>query len=389
MDETILIEILKGIGRLFINPLLYIAIISAIYLGYRRVKRERRFFNRRILGGWSELKNMLIMGFVLSVIISVFSLVIGLTVSLELLTFVFVVSLVALIMYTYHLLSPAIVMAIAFCMLAIMQWQNWTYSIGPLELNGTDAVTNLVMTVPILTGLLLMAEGILIRRYGGRFASPIMETTKRGLNGIGYYSKQLWVLPVFTIIPGDGIQSFAPFWPQFTVGAEQFSLIVFPFIIGFQQMVRQKLPMNVYPQMGRSIVMIGQFVLIVGLTAYFSPVLGAAALALGAISRTVIGIYYSRAEDRNSYAVMRSDRGVMIAGILPNSPAEKMGLLAGEVIKRVNGQDVYTEEDLYKALQINAAHCRLEVLDHAGELRLAQHVVHRDDNYKIGLLVVN
>ncbi|MBD8031498.1 PDZ domain-containing protein [Solibacillus merdavium] len=389
MDETILIEILKGIGRFFLNPLLYVAILSAIYLGYRRVKRERRFFNRRILGGWSELKNMLVMGFVLSVIISVFSLVIGLTVSLELLTVVFVVSLLGLIIYTYHLLSPAIVMAIAFCMIVIMQWQNWTYSIGPLELTGTNAVKELAMTVPILTGLLLMAEGILIRRYGGRFASPIMETTKRGLNGIGYYSKQLWVLPVFTIIPGDGIQNIAPFWPQFTVGAEQFSLIVFPFIIGFQQMVRQKLPMNVYPQMGRTIVMIGQFVLIVGLAAYFSPVLGAAALALGAISRTIIGIYYSRSEDRNSYAVMRSDRGVMIAGILPNSPAEKMGLLAGEVIKRVNGQDVYTEEDLYKALQINAAHCRLEVLDHAGELRLTQHVVHRDDNYKIGLLVVN
>lgn len=389
MDETILIEILKGIGRLFLNPLLYVAIISAIYLGYRRVKRERRFFNRRILGGWSELKNMLVMGFVLSVIISVFSLVIGLTISLELLTVVFVVSLVALLIYTYHLLSPAIVMAIAFCLIVIMQWQNWTYSIGPLELTGTNAVTDLVMTVPILTGLLLMAEGILIRRYGGRFASPIMETTKRGLNGIGYYSKQLWVLPVFTIIPGDGIQNFAPFWPQFTVGAEQYSLLVFPFIIGFQQMVRQKLPMNVYPQMGRTIVMIGQFVLIVGLAAYFSPILGAAALALGAISRTIIGIYYSRAEDRNSYAVMRSDRGIMIAGILPNSPAEKMGLLAGEVIKRVNGQDVYTEEDLYEALQINAAHCRLEVLDHSGELRLAQHVVHRDDNYKIGLLIVN
>ncbi|MGN7478817.1 PDZ domain-containing protein [Solibacillus silvestris] len=389
MDGTILIEILKGIGRFFLNPLLYVAIISAIYLGYRRVKRERKFFNRRILGGWSELKNMLAMGFVLSVIISLFSLVIGLTVTLELLTVVFLVSLVALLIYTYHLLSPAIVMAVAFCAIVWMQWQDWSYSIGSIELSGANVVDGLVITIPVLTGLLLMAEGILIRRYGGRFASPIVETTKRGLNGIGYYSKQLWVLPVFTIIPGEGIQSFAPYWPQFTIGAEQFSLIVFPFIIGFQQMVRQKLPVKVYPKMGRNIIFVGELVLIVGLTAYFLPVLGAAALALGAISRTIIGIYYSRSEDRNSYAVIRSEKGIMIAGVLPDSPAAKMGLVAGEVIKRVNGQDVFTEEELYKALQINAAHCRLEVLDHAGEIRLTQHVVHRDDNYKIGLLVVN
>ena len=43
---------------------------------------------------------------------------------------------------------------------------------------------------------------------------------------------------------------------------------------------------------------------------------------------------------------------------------------------------------MYEALQINAAHCRLEVLDHNGEIRLTQHVVHRNDNHKIGLLVV-
>lgn len=389
MDGTVLIEILKGIGRFFINPLFYVAIISAVYLGYRRVKRERRYFNRRILGGWSELKNMLAMGFMLSVIISLFSLVIGLTVSLELLTIVFIVSFIGLIIYKYQLLSPAIVMAIAFGGIVWMQWQDWSYTIGTFKLAGRIVTDGLVMTIPVMTGLLLMAEGILIRRYGARFASPIVEKTKRGLNGIGYFSKQLWILPVFTVIPGEGIQNFAPYWPQFTIGAEQFSIIVFPFIIGFQQMVRQKLPMNVYPKMGRSIIIIGQFVLIVGLTAYFMPVLGAAALALGAISRTIIGIHYSRSEDRHRYAVVRSDKGVMIAGVLPDSPAEKMGLVAGEIIKRVNGQDVFTEEDLYKALQINAAHCRLEVLDHSGELRLAQHVVHRDDNHKIGLLVVS
>ena len=299
MDGTIFIEILKGIGRLFINPLSYVAIISAIYLGYRRVKRERRFFNTRILGGWSELKNMLIMGFVLSLIISLFSIIIGLVTSLELLTVIFLVSLVGLILFTYHLLSPIIVMAFAFCAVVWMDWKNWSYTIWGIELTGSN-VAELVITVPVLAGLLLMAEGILIRRYGARFASPIVETTKRGLKGIGYYSKQLWLLPVVTIIPGDGIQTFAPYWPQFTLGAEQFSIIVFPFVIGFQQMVRQKLPIYVYPKMGRDIIFVGQLVLLVGLSAYFIPVFGAAALALGAISRTILGIYYSRSEDRNS-----------------------------------------------------------------------------------------
>ncbi len=41
-----------------------------------------------------------------------------------------------------------------------------------------------------------------------------------------------------------------------------------------------------------------------------------------------------------------------------------MGLGIGEVIRKVNGVEVHSERQLYEALQINAAHCRLEVLNH-------------------------
>ncbi len=387
MDGTIIIEILKSIGRFFMNPLVYVAFLSAVFLGYRRVKRERRFFNHRILNGWSETKNMLIMGFVLSSIISLFSIVVGLTVTVELLTVILIVSLIGLLLYTYHLLSPVIIMAIAFAVVVWMDWKNWSYEIWGFEFAGSNVSDGLVMTAPVLAGLLLMAEGILIRRNGAKFASPVVGTTKRGLNGFAYYSKKLWILPVLMIIPGEGI-SYLSYWPQFTLGSEQFSLIVFPFVIGFQQMVRRKLPIDVYPKLGRNIIFVGQLVLFVGLAAYFMPVLGAAALALGAISRTIIGVYYKRTEDRDHYVVMRSEKGVMIAGVLPDSPAEKMGLVSGEVIQKINGQAIFTEEEMYEALQVNAAHCRIEVLDHNGELRLTQHVVHRDDNHKIGLLIV-
>jgi hypothetical protein len=388
MDGTILIEILKSIGRLFINPLVYVALLSAIFLGYKRVKRERRFFNTRILGGWSELTNMIVMGLFLSLIISLFSLVVGLTVTLELLAVFFIVTLVGMLLYMYHLLSPVIVMTIAFGAVVWMDWKNWSYEILGMEFASSNVSDGLAMTAPILAGLLLMAEGILIRRYGAKFASPIVEKTKRGLNGIAYYSKQLWILPVFTIIPGDGISAYFPYWPQFTLGSEQFSIIVFPFVIGFQQMVRHQLPIYVYPKLGRNIIFVGELVLFFGLVAYFMPVLGAAALALGTISRTIIGIYYKRTEDRDHYAVMRSKKGVMIAGVLPDSPAQKMGLVPGEVIQKINGQFITTESEMYEALQINAAHCKLEVLDHNGEIRLTQHVVHRNDNHKIGLLIV-
>ncbi|MEG0439457.1 MAG: PDZ domain-containing protein [Solibacillus sp.] len=388
MDSTILIEVLKSIGRFFINPLLYIAVISAIFLGYQRVKRERKYFKTRILGGWSELKTMFFAGFVLSLIVSLSSIAIGLTVPLEFLIIITLISMIGLLLFNYHLLSPIIVIAVAFVVVAAMYWQDWSFEILGFEFVGHNVADGLAVTAPILAGVLLMAEGLLIRRYGAKFASPIVETTKRGFNGIAYFSKKIWVLPVFIIIPGEVFQGFLPYWPHFSLGQEQFSLVLFPFVIGFQQLVRKVMPKYVYPELGRSIIFIGELLLLVGFTAYFFPILGAIALAIGVISRTIIGIYYKRKEDRDSYAVMRSEKGAMIAAVLPDSPAEKMGLVAGEIIQRVNGQEVFSEDELYKALQVNAAHCRLEVIDHNQELRLTQHVVHNEDHHKIGLLLV-
>lgn len=388
MDSTILVEVLRSIGRFFINPLLYFAVISAIFLGYHRVKRERKYFKIRILGGWSELKNMFLAGFVLSLIVSLSSIVIGLTVPVEFLILITLISIIGLLLFNYHLLSPIIVIAVAFVLVATMYWQDWSFEIGSFEFAGHNVADGLAVTAPILAGVLLMAEGLLIRRYGAKFASPIVETTKRGFNGIAYYSKKIWVLPVFIIIPGDAFQGFLPHWPQFSLGQEQFSLVLFPFVIGFQQLVRKVMPKYVYPELGRSIIFIGELLLLVGFTAYFFPILGAIALALGVISRTIIGVYYKRKEDRDSYAVMRSGKGAMIAAVLPSSPAEKMGLVAGEIIQRVNGQEVFSEHELYEALQINAAHCRLEVIDHNQELRLTQHAVHNEDHHKIGILLV-
>ncbi|MEG0471896.1 MAG: PDZ domain-containing protein [Solibacillus sp.] len=388
MDSAILIEVLKSIGRFFINPLLYIALFSAIILGYHRVKRERKYFKIRILGGWSELKNMLLAGFILSLMVSLSSIVIGLTVPVEFLILISIVSMIGLLLFNYHLLSPIIVIAVAFVFVAIMYWQDWSFEIGGFEFVGHNVADGLAVTAPILAGVLLMAEGLLIRRYGAKFASPIVETTKRGFNGIAYYSKKIWVLPVFIIIPGNAFQGILPYWPHFSLGQEQFSLVLFPFVIGFQQLVRKKMPLYVYPELGRSIIFTGQLLLLVGFTAYFFPILGAIALALGMISRSMIGIYYKRKEDRDTYAVIRSEKGAMIAAVLPKSPAEKMGLIAGEVIQRVNGQQVFSEHELYEALQINAAHCRLEVIDHNQELRLTQHAVHNEDHHKIGILLV-
>lgn len=384
----ILIEIATAIGRMFLNPLLYVAIIMAVFLGYTRVKRERKYFNIRILWGWSELVGLLKEGLWLSVIISVITLLFGLTQSVEFLIFVTAFSLLGLLLYIFHFLSPIVLTGLAVGALMVMDHQEWSFELFGWMIQGVDVLEGTAVTSALVAGLLLIAESRLIKKYGMYYASPIIEKSKRGLNAIAFFSKKIWLLPIFFIVPGDVINAYFPWWPQFSLGSEQFSLVLFPVVIGFQQMTRRSLPLYAYPKLSRAVLILGELVIIGGLVGYFYPIVGVVTVFVGAIGRLFISYIFKIRERKDVYAVSARPTGVMIAAVLPNSPAEKMELQVGEIIRKVNGMEVHNEMELYEALQINAAYCKLEVLDHNNELRLTQHAVHSEDHYRIGLIIV-
>ena len=102
----------------------------------------------------------------------------------------------------------------------------------------------------------------------------------------------------------------------------------------------------------------------------------------------VFSIVVSIRERSGAFIVAPKSTGVVIAGVLPDSPGDKMGLLPGECIRSVNGLEVTNEKELYDAIQINAAHCRLQVLGRDGEVRLMQQVIYRHDHHRLGILVI-
>jgi len=386
--EEILLEFLKAIARMFMNPLLYMAIIMAIFLGYVRVKRERKFFKTRILWGWTELVGLIKEGIWFALIISVISLLVGLTQSKELLFFVTAFSILGLILYNFHLLSPMVLIGLSLASLMVMNEEHWSFEMFGWEIQGLDVFEGAAVTSALMAGLLLIAESRLIKKYGENYASPIIEKSKRGLHGVAFFTKKLWLLPIFFVVPGQAIDAYFPWWPQFSLNHQQFALVLFPFLIGFQQLTRRSLPLNVYPKLSRAILILGEIVLIGGLVGYFYPIAAVVAVFAGAVIRLFISYIFKVRERRDVYAVSARPNGVMIAAVLPESPAEKMGLQAGEIIRKVNGREVHNELELYEALQINAAYCKLEVLNLKNEVRLTQHEVYSKDHYRIGLLVI-
>lgn len=388
MVQIILQELLYAIGRFFINPLLYVAIFFAIFLGYYRVKRERKFFHIRIVNGWSEVKSVFKIGWVASILLSVITIAAGLTLPVELLIFVSVITIAMMLLFNFHFLSAVVTWTIAYSILIWMHAQNISIEVFGYEVTGLAFESSAITAVAIVIGLLLVLEGLLISKDGAHYASPIVEKTNRGLKSIAYYSKKIWIIPVFFIVPSNVIEGYLPWWPLLPLGSEQFSLVLFPVVIGFQQVTRRLLPSQFYRKLGSNVRILGEVVVIGGIASYFDYRIAYGTVLVAIVVRFALSFRYKMKERKEIYAVAPSNDGVVIAAVLPGSPAEKMGLRVGEIIKRVNGQNVLTERELYEALQINAAHCRLEVLDERKEIRLTQYVVHNNDHHQIGLLLV-
>lgn len=82
----------------------------------------------------------------------------------------------------------------------------------------------------------------------------------------------------------------------------------------------------------------------------------------------------------------RSKLGVRILGVIPDTPAQKMGLELGEIVTKINGIHVTDEREFYKALQKNRAHCKLEVVGNNQQIRYVQRALFEGEHHELGLL---
>lgn len=386
MDNEVLTYTLWVIALFFLNPLLILALFASVLLGYFRVKRERNSFRVRLLPGLTELKRILSESWPHALVLSILIAGIGLSVDAGWLVLFCLLSILGLLSFNYKLTSPIYFAALAFVTVYLLAryevgYLNWTAS-------AVDLFGEMAITVPIIAGMLLVAEGLLISRHVADEASPYLKDTKRGLRAGVFKAKRLWLLPVLFLVPGEMVTAYLPYWPQFTFGENAFTFVPVPLIIGFSQVVRSSYPADLFPKMGRFVVLTGLIVICAGIATIWLPILGVIGLILGVVGRLTISIVVSIVEQRKGYALAPSSAGVVIAGVVPDSPAEKMGILPGESIRAVNGQKVATEKELYDAIQINAAHCRLQVAGRDGEVRLMQQVIYRHDHHRLGLLVV-
>ncbi len=139
---------------------------------------------------------------------------------------------------------------------------------------------------------------------------------------------------------------------------------------------------------GKQVISLGGLIALFAAVGYFFPLAAIIGVAIALIGRELISIGLRIRERNLPFYFSKQNNGLIILGIVLDSPASKMSLKTGEIITKVNGQSVRDEASLFEALHRNRAHCKLEVLDVNGEVRFVQCALYEGDHHGLGLLFV-
>ncbi|WP_299093549.1 PDZ domain-containing protein [uncultured Metabacillus sp.] len=384
MIDNWLLELLWAVGRFFIHPLFYLFFLLTLAYGSIRIKRERKSFHIRVHDIYDEMKFTYTKGLIAGGIASLVLFGIGLILPFGTIVLLTIVTAVLGLTCRMRWLSPAFSIGITLFAVAIIT----SGQVDTLEAFFVGIAETNYASLSLLAGLMIIAEGILIQRTAHKHTSPFIKTSTRGLPIGTHEANRTWMLPLLFLVPGGQLTSSLPWWPVLTINGETFLLMFVPFFIGFQQRVQGSLPQESIQVTGKRVIWLGVVTLVVSVISIWFTVAAFLALIMAIAGREFITIRQRINDDSAAFFFSKRDKGLMILGILPQSPAEKMNLQVGEMVMKVNGDSVKTVEEFYQSLQKNGAYCKLEVIALNGEIRFVQRALYEDEHHELGILFV-
>ncbi|NHC41334.1 PDZ domain-containing protein [Bacillus sp. MM2020_1] len=386
MVQIWLVELLKGTGKLFLHPVLYYLVFLTAILGVTRVKRERKNFHIRAHDAYFELRQLFPQGILIGLILSILIVAAGIAVPFATILLIALFTVLWSLTTNVRWISPAYTIGAAFFTMILIAENN--LSIPLFSKSFQSLGDKIYPSVVVVLGFMLIAEGTLIFKNGSKETSPKLAKSKRGQNIGLHEGRRLWMVPLFLLIPGNALQLPFAWWPVFHLGSEEYSLILVPFAIGFHQQIKGMLPKVAIQLHGRKVITLGVFVSLLAVAGYWFPLSSVVVVALAILGRELITLMATIRDDNLPFYFSKKNKGLMIIGVIPESPASKMGLKVGEIVSKANGLLVRDEKVFYEALQKNRAHCKLEVLDTNGEIRFVQRALYEGDHHELGILFV-
>ncbi len=376
-------ELGSALVSIFIQPLVYWIFFLLLISSYFRIKSNRATLGVKIYPKFYEIFYTGSISVVAFLVLSLLSIGLGITFTY---TFSLIIAFFT-ILFTFFgrfsLLSAAYTGSLTFLILFLLPYVELPF-LSDAVIEGLLSI-NLAAVVGLI-GLLLIVESIIMFRMREDETLPEQVKSSRG-KWVGQHRlKKLAFIPFIGLIPTGNIEPFASWWPVIDIQGESFGLMVFPFIIGFEHLVKSQLPIIAAKILARRVLLLGLLTIVLGVVGYFLPIVTLIAIIIVILGREFTSIQF-KMQDKVHKPIFQPDQsGVRVLAVLRNSAGRDLGIIPGEKIIKVNGLQIQSGEEFYYAVQQNGAYCKLEILDLNGEIRFAQRALYEGENYKLGIL---
>ncbi|MCR6596392.1 S1C family serine protease [Bacillus halotolerans] len=377
-------ELLKSAGLFFLHPLFWFFVIVSLAFGYVRIKRERKTFHTRIADIYDELKFTYTKGLIPGILLSIVLGVLGISIPLGMLAIIAVMTAAAAFTLRANWMSAAYIVSVSM----LIGFGLQVNQAEPFLDRFPQGYAVVWPALAVFLGLLIIAEGAVAYRSAHVKTSPGLVVSSRGLPIGQQLANRIWLLPLFILVPGNGLDSHLSWWPVFSVPGGSFHFLWIPYFVGFGQRVQGSLPETSIRITAKRVCILGLIVSALGAASLlWTPLAGAAACA-AVLGRIFLSVKQRGNDNAAPFYFSKRDQGLMVLGIIPNTPAEDLELKIGEIITKVNGVPVKHVSDFYEALQRNRAYVKLEIIGLNGEIRFDQRASYEGEHHELGILFV-
>jgi len=386
-------ELLRQFGyavvQLLLNPFLYIALLFLVLQYYRQIQLERKLFHVRLHALWGEALRALAWGSLVGVAASLLLLPLGAKLTTGTVYVLWGIALLLMLVRVRFLcLAYSVgVLGILQALVALGPEPSAWGSMSPIAIAIAGAGMPSLLA---LVGVLHIAEGLLVGRLASRMASPMFYAGKRGKLIGGYALQGFWPIPLFLLLPLAGGSAVALPWSPLFGGdawAAGWSLIGLPIMLGYGELSVTQTPKRKARASARWLVGFGGVMLLLAIASHYWGPLAIVASVLSIALHEGLIWRSRREEERLSPLFVHDERGLRILAVVPGSPAAELGLEAGERISKINGRPVRTRAELHEAMRLNAAFCKLELINLQGEIKFAQRAIYAGDHHVLGIVL--